>query len=398
MKLTLADDLQGDLQFSAGEYERRYDRIREQMEQQGFAALIITGAQTWYRGDECNLRYVAGIGVRLEPPFVILGLTGQPISYYKESKHAPVTIPETSAPLSWEGSPLLPNTGNAANYTPAVIKTIRDLGLANSRIGLVSERLFPVDVYRELIKEFPQAQFADAEQLLADLRRVKSEEEIKFLRRSAWCADIAIQAIVDAVSPGVTDLDLILAADSAMARNGTIPGGFQLLASGKWGEIRGLGQGSPKRVAAGDLVLNELTSNYKGYYTQLAVPIAVGGEPPADFQRFMQVNDAMYRTQFQAFRAGTTVQEVDKLGDQVGAEISGGEWLSRFACQTVDFEQSFMHPNPALEPGMAFVLMPWLHSGGDNRFVGHGSGNTIVCTDAEPLVLHQTPLQTIIVN
>lgn len=397
MNITLADDIEGDLEFSPREYEQRYAKIRASMEAQGIDCLIITGAQTWYRGDEANLLYVSGIGVRLEPPFVVLPLKGQPISYYKESKFAPVVIPETTAPLSWEGSPLLPNTGNAANYMPAVIKTIRNLGLDRARIGLVCERLFPVDVFRELVKEFPHAEFVDAETLMADIRRVKSEEEIKFLRRSAYCVDMAIQALVDNVTPGMTDLELILLADSAMAKFGTVPGGFQLLASGKWGDIRGLGQGSPKKVEPGDLVLNELTSNYKGYYTQLAIPISIGAEPEAGFRRFMEVNDAMYQAQYRAFRAGTTVKEVDNLGDQVGVEM-GGEWLSRFACQTVDFEQSFMHPNPVLEPGMAFVLMPWIHSGQEHGFVGHGSGNTIVCTEDDALVLHQTPLQTIIIE
>lgn len=397
VKITLAEDIQGDLEFSPSEYERRYEKIRDAMEALGLDCLIITGAQTWYRGDECNLLYVSGVGVRLEPPFVILPLKGQPISYYKESKFAPVVIPETSAPISWEGSPLLPNTGNAANYMPAVIKTIRNLGLANARIGLVCERLFPVDLYRELVREFPHAEFTDAEQLMTDIRRVKSEEEIKFLCRSAYCADMAIQAVVDNVTPGMTDLELILLADSTMAKFGTIPGGFQLLASGKWGDIQGLGQGSSKKVEPGDLVLNELTSNYKGYYTQLAVPISVGAEPALGFRKFMEVNDAMYQAQYRAFRTGTTIREIDNLGNEIGMKM-GGAWLSRFACQTVDFEQSFMHPNPALEPGMAFVLMPWIHSDQGHGFVGHGSGNTVVCTEDTGLILHQTPLQTVVVD
>jgi Xaa-Pro aminopeptidase len=223
-----------------------------------------------------------------------------------------------------------------------------------------------------------------------EVRLVKSAEEIKFLRRSGYCADKAMEALIDAVRPGVTERELYLAADNAAVLAGCSPGGFQLVGSGRWPELGLLSLGTDRKLRKGDVFLNELTASYKGYCTQLAVPVWLGAGPDKDFLEFIEVNRAMYRAQLEAFRPGIPVAEVDKLGEKIAAEMSGGKLGSHFACQTIDFERSFEHPAVVLELGIGIILMPWIHHTEPGKFVGHGLGNTIVCTEGEPLVLNKS--------
>jgi len=54
----------------------------------------------------------------------------------------------------------------------------------------------------------------------ADLRTIKSEEEVTALRLGARASDIGAQGLIDAITPGATDWDLLAAARSAYTRAG----------------------------------------------------------------------------------------------------------------------------------------------------------------------------------
>jgi ectoine hydrolase len=386
--VTLDRDIVGDLTFSRGEYLRRYEKIRAAMDRRGLACLVITGNTGWFNGEQANLRYVTSLEIWLEPLFVVFPLKGDAVVFYKQGIFSQRAL-VPAAPVTLEGTPLKPGTGNAAYFEPFVAKKVKELGFDGKTVGLVVERVFPANALRELQREAPHAKFVDADDLMNEVRLVKSAEEIKFLRRSGYCADRAMEALIDAVRPGVTERELYLVADNAAVLAGCSPGGFQLLGSGKWPTMGMLALGTARKLQKGDVFLNELTACYKGYYTQLAVPVWLGSEPNKDFLQFVNVSRTMYSAQLEVFRPGTNNGEIDKLGEKIATQVSGGKLGSHFACQTLDFERSFEHPSVVLEPGIGFILMPWIHHTEPGKFVGHGLGNTVMCTEDEPLVLNK---------
>ena len=385
----LDKDIAGDLTFSRGEYLRRYEKIRAEMDKRGLACLVVTGNTGWFNGEQANLRYVTGLEIWLEPLFVVFPLKGDPVVFFKQGVFAQRGLSPT-APVALEGTPLKPGTGNAAYFEPFVAKKVKDLGFDGKTVGLAIERVFPANALRELQREAPHAKFVDADDLMNEVLLVKSAEEIKFYRRSGYCADKAMEALLDAVRPGVTERELYLVADNAAVLAGCNPGGFQLLGSGKWPTLGMLSLGTARKLQKGDVFLNELTASYKGYYTQLAVPAWLGSEPAKDFLQFIEVNRGMYDAQLEAFRPGANNLEIDKLGEKLATKLSGGKLGSHFACQTLDFERSFEHPSVVLEPGIGFILMPWIHHTEPGKFVGHGFGNTVMCTEGAPLALNKS--------
>ena len=387
--VTLDKDIAGDLTFSRGEYLRRYEKMRAAMDRRGLACLVVTGNTGWFNGEQANLRYVTGLDIWLEPWFAVFPLQGDPVVFYKQGVFSQRGLSPT-APIALEGTPLKPGTGNGAYFEPFVAKKVKELGFDGKTVGLAIERVFPANALRELQKEVPHAKFVDADDLMNEVRLVKSAEEIKFYRRSGYCADKAMEALLDAVRPGVTERELYLAADNAAVLAGCNPGGFQLLGSGKWPTLGLLSLGTGRKLQRGEVFLNELTASYKGYCTQLAVPVWLGSAPHKDFLQFLEVNRAIYAAQFEAFRPGANNREIDQLGEKLAPQLSGGKLGSHFACQTLDFERSFEHPSVDLEPGIGFILMPWIHHTEPGKFVGHGLGNTVMCTAGEPLLLNKS--------
>ena len=210
----LEKDIAGDLTFSREEYQRRYEKIRAAMDRRGLVCLVITGNTGWFNGEQANLRYVTGLDVWLEPLFAVFPLEGDPVVFYKGGIFSQRTM-RSAAPITFESTPLKPNTGNAAYFEPLVAKKVKELGFDGKVVGLAVERVFPVNALRELEKEVAHATLVDANDLMNEVRLVKSAEEIKFLWRSGYCADKAMEALIDAVRPGVTERELYLAADNA---------------------------------------------------------------------------------------------------------------------------------------------------------------------------------------
>ena len=395
--LNPSPDILGDLQFTDAEYERRYAKIRSSMEQQNIDCLLITGTTSWFHGEEGNLRYVVGTGVQLNPPFVVFPLTENPTFLAENAS----MLQRVEADLPGIISTGVPNAQEpAASFLGALAAHIRRLGVDRGRIGLGSLRVFPADLYVALQSEFPDAEFIDTDGLLTEIRLVRSDEEVRFLRRSGYCADRGIEAIVNAVAAGVTEKELLIDCDAAMARHGHEIGALNLLRAGPWNEGLGINgriyRGSDRPVQQGDVIFTELTSYYKGYFTQLCVPISVG-DPDEHFLNYLELNKDIYKAAFDAYRPGTTVAAVYAVGRELARERSNGELVSPFSCQSVDFERSFMHENRPIEPGVAYILHPWVMRADRRGYVGHNVGNTVVCTTDEPIVVHQSVQDLVIV-
>lgn len=84
----------------------------------------------------------------------------------------------------------------------------------------------------------------------------------------------------------------------------------------------------------------------------------------------------------------TVAQLITKPGYKIG---------THFSLQTMDFEQSFMHPHSILEPGITYALLPWIHANRPGRFVGHAFGNTVVCTNEGALALNNSALDLVVI-
>ena len=67
----------------------------------------------------------------------------------------------------------------------------------------------PVGAYLALVEALPQTQFVDASDILIELRMVKSEEELSFIRRAADITGRARQRLFDLVRPDMTERDVV---------------------------------------------------------------------------------------------------------------------------------------------------------------------------------------------
>ena len=394
--IKLASDIAGDLQFSKAEFERRYANIRAHMAEQNIDCLVIGGNRDWREGELSNLRYV-GVDIDWEPTFVIFPLEGTPIVPTKSGSMAPPLVSRGTMEFEYIKSPVRDGTRNANNHAPTIARHLKSMGLSKGRIGLVSPRVLPAELLLEMQKETPNAEYLDAERIFLDLRTTRSEEENRFVRRSAYCADKGIEALIEAAQVGNTDWDLLFAMDKGCTEAGAPPGGLQLLSSGPWRGKRSFPLFFPntaRTLEPGDVIIPEVTSNYKGYYTQVTVPIVLG-EPSKQFVADFELCEKVHTHMEPRFRAGTSVKELDDHCANFTKEAYGGRASTLFGFQVGEHEISFWHDNTTLKPGVIGYNQPFFIAPGGPPW--HVYGDALICTDDEPLKLHQTPMRGVYV-
>ena len=72
--------------------------------------------------------------------------------------------------------------------------------------------------YNQLTNQFPDQQFVDLGNTLADIRVIKSKKEYTLLKQAAHFADAAIEAGVSAIKEGVTELEIIATIEYEMKK------------------------------------------------------------------------------------------------------------------------------------------------------------------------------------
>ncbi|MFX1409681.1 MAG: M24 family metallopeptidase [Promethearchaeota archaeon] len=95
---------------------------------------------------------------------------------------------------------------------------IAELDLTSKSIGI--ETLMPRYQSEYLRKQFPNASFIDGDNAFLEMRLIKSEEEIKRIKKSTLIAEKAILNCIESVKEGITDIQLLQIARSTIVTEG----------------------------------------------------------------------------------------------------------------------------------------------------------------------------------
>ena len=402
-----------DLTFSAEEYKRRYHEVRKAMERDGIQALVVVGTQEWSGGDMSNIHYLGAPVHPAEHSFVIVPLEGKPVSPYAEfgfptmppmppGMRPPWIKSPSSVEFSFQKVPVRELSLNSPDYAAGTVEILKELGLEKGRVGFVSMKNVPADVYAAIAESLPDVQIVDAQHILLDLRLYKSEEEIAFMMRSGYIADRGIEAMMNTARAGVSDYEVFYAIDRACAEAGAPVGGFHLYGSGPWGGPPGstsnliIEPGSARTIRHGDMLIPEVTSNYKGYFTQLTVPASIG-EPSPSFLKAYEMCKKVHAETRKQFRAGATVREIDAHTAAFTTDLTDGEYTTLFGIQAGEHEYSLWHLDYELRPGaMAYnqpYFMPLKRPGGPF----HVFGDAMVLTADSQLTLHESSMNLVVI-
>lgn len=277
-----------DLPFPLTEYQARVTRIREAMDAAQLDVLFLSApesicyatgyASEWYQTQATSQwPPTSGVAIRLD--------RDTPIHFESEQEKLLVQSTSASADIRIHPSNAR-ERGDAWSWwtTASVAEELKDSGWLPGTVGLEMGSCRPNRIVSEQFQASLEAvgcKVVDATQLARSVRRLKSPQELVYIRTAQRIANVGMDAVKAMLRPGVTELEVYGEMIAAMTRVGGETSGIPLpVTSGlRTGSSHALS--SRKVVMQGDIVKVDICGVYYRYHANIARDFSIG-EPDAE--------------------------------------------------------------------------------------------------------------------
>lgn len=191
-----------------------------------------------------------------------------------------------------------------------VAHSLKQRGLDRGRIG-IEETYLPVAFHRALVDLLPGADLVAVDDLLSEIRSLKSGREIELIRDIGTAAQRIAEDCVARVSAGATEHDLggLIAEDYAAA------GGDELTMLVVGSGERSAHPNAPptdKVMTSGEIVRLDIIGTKQNYYSDVA-RTAVVGEPTSEQEKIYDLLLSVHEQSLEALRPGVQTSEVYRI-------------------------------------------------------------------------------------
>lgn len=290
--------------FSTAEIGRHHAAVRELLRREGLELALAYGAGRF----DAEMLYLSAWPCSRES-YVLLPLQGEPRLLVQLFNHVPL-----AKQLS-----LIPETRWAGSTSPAgLAESIGELGLERARIGLIGS--LPFHQRDRLAELLPQAEFVDLNGPYRELRTIRSEEEIAFIKAGAELCDRGMEALERELRPGLREYELQAIVERPFLEAGGhnaihfmcttpmadsqiyVPHQFQ----------------SDRVIERGDVLITEVSGAFWGSSGQIHRTYTLGA-PTAEWQRIHDVAMEAYDAIESVLRDGATIDDVLDAADVIHA-------------------------------------------------------------------------------
>ncbi|MFL6822238.1 MAG: M24 family metallopeptidase [Xanthobacteraceae bacterium] len=190
----------------------------------------------------------------------------------------------------------------------AAIAVLETRGARQNRVAVIGPMGFAQ--HAALAARF--GKIADLNRAYVRLRRVKSQEEIDWLRIGAWLSDRGMAGLRDGLAVGLTERAL----GDLIERAYTREGGTNVIHFIGTTSMHDPQLGAPaqfpstRRVTKGDIVFAEISAAFWDHSGQVLRSFAVGEEPPPLYRALHAAADAAFDAVAAVLKAGATPAQV----------------------------------------------------------------------------------------
>lgn len=351
----------------SSEYDDRVARLQKELNKNGIDLFISYSSEC----ESASSRYLTGFWPFFDFAVVIVPaegkaalLTGGPESYEfaKEFSSVPLIfinplLVETCAP-EW-----VPKV-DEMNFSEIISKVCKK---NPKKIGIGNWNIFPYVLFKELNEAVPHAQFSRADNLLLNVQKIKSKDEIPYIIEAYHISEEAMKTALNAVKPGMKEWEV-----EAIARTKMLSMGAEGMPYPSWvcsgSHTRlSLCRSTDKPIEKNELVQFTFGAKYMGYCGNMCRPFSIG-KVPKSAKALMEVALEAFQYALDNIKPGIIASSIFdgyyKILSNYGYEnftLYGpahgtghseveGFWLA----ENADF---------IIEPGMLFNIDIWLSDG-----------------------------------
>lgn len=294
-----------------GEYLIRVKKAAEMVAARGLDALLVCGSE----GDFQNVRYFTGVTPVWERLGVVITAAGNA---------AMITGPEGGTycrqycrldrvfALNSFRSSMDPIPGKfKMDSFPEIF---RELGVTSptARIAVGNPIDTTVTIMEALREEMPQAEITYAPEIMRILRSVKTEAELACLRESYRVIQMATDACLEQMRPGMSECNLLGIAHGVIYANGAETDGMPNYAFCDEASCHPLGRPRPDRILTrNSFVQLGLSASIDGYCGSIGIPVSMGKFTPEQ-RKLVEFGARVHKWTRETVRAGMHMAQIDK--------------------------------------------------------------------------------------
>ena len=295
--------------YSLAERDRRWNAVRANAIKAGFDCILVP------LGNGADARYMT----QLRCSAMALPADGR----------APIVIADRSSSNEWVPAPW--QTGR--EWAEPMSEALLDLGMERARIGVagmkggVVTHCTAIDgVVNHTAFEFvqgrlPNAQFADATDVVGFARYVKNDEESAFVRESARVAEAGLEELIGLARPGIDAGTLYtdVLARLLEFRSEYFPLTLTIDSIDSPKPRRYSSPPLGRRLEANALITNEVNAIRCAQLTQASQPIVLGRVPEA-WKAVIELHREIYEAGLARIKPGETFGTLIDLASALGAK------------------------------------------------------------------------------
>lgn len=248
-------------------------------------------------------------------------------------------------------------------------------------------------------KLFSSATFSQVDDLLQQMRVIKSEDECKNLRKAAELADYAIEVGCNAIAEGRTELEVLMAVEFELKKKGVQKMSFDTIVLSGPKTASPHGVPGDRKIQRGDFILFDLGIVYNGYCSDITRTVAFG-EPTVAMRKIYETVRKGQQAAVDLVRPGVTARELDHAARSIITEAGYGDYFTHRLGHGLGIS---VHEYPSitgtsdfvLEEGMVFTIEPGIY---DPEITGVRIEDDILVTQNGSEVLTMFPKELKIIE
>ena len=178
----------------------------------------------------------------------------------------------------------------------------------HSKIGLIGKNILPVEIYERISEAVPQAAFEARDDIMLDLRKIKSAAEIALMERAAEINDEVLRQAVKLVKVGMTEVQVAGVAENIARKLNADIGSATVVMSGpntKYPAWRAM----DRKIEPGDYVMLDFNPSIGHYCNDGGITILMPGADPEQ-ERALVVGHRTLKKVIPTIRPGITARSI----------------------------------------------------------------------------------------
>jgi Xaa-Pro aminopeptidase len=214
------------------------------------------------------------------------------------------------------------------------------------KLGIVGWSITPLPVYMSIKEQFPETELIKADTTLLPLRFIKSDNELECLRKAYAISELAIDAIINEIKPGMTELQVVGIAQREIYKHGGEYEGHSLYVFCGASTNNAISRPTHNKIIKNEVIQLNIGARVSGYSSSVGLPLSIGPLP----ERKKKLVEFGLEAHFKTI-------DMMKAGKPAGAVVRDYEaWV-----KSRGFEKYMLY-GPCHAIGMMEVEQPWMES------------------------------------